>query len=190
MNNLNTVLLEGQLTRDPDLGSTPAQTQSCRLSIANNRYYLNKEGKWIQDPSYFSVYVYGVVANACVRYLKKGRGVRVVGRLKQFSWVEGGLRREKICILAEHIEFQPVKKTEPEVVDSEPAAGELTTKSDLKDIIPPETESEPESMTECEMEETTEMDSGGEEESTEETGEPGEITDPKAAPDYAEASSF
>ena len=133
MNNLNTVMIEGQLTRTPNLGTSPAQTQMCRLSIANNRYYLDKEGNWKQDPSYFTVHVYGNVASACVAHLRKGRGVRVVGRLKQYSWVDQGMRREKVYILAEHIEFQPAKKSEP-LQEPEQDPNEFSTKSSLKDI--------------------------------------------------------
>ena len=133
MNNLNTVMIEGQLTRTPSLGTSPAQTQMCRLSIANNRYYLDKDGDWKQDPSYFTVHVYGNVASACVAHLKKGRGVRVVGRLKQYSWLDHGIRREKVYILAEHIEFQPAKKSEP-LKEPEQDPNEFYTKSSLKDI--------------------------------------------------------
>ncbi len=131
MNNLNTVLIEGQLTRDPDQGSAPAQTQMCRLSIASNRYHLDEKGEWKQNPSYFTVHVYGSVAGACMAHLKKGRGVRVVGRLKQRSWLVDGIWHEKIYILAEHIEFQPVKKSEPASVQN---PGGFYTKSDLQDI--------------------------------------------------------
>ena len=128
MNHLNTVLIEGQLTRNPEIGNAPAQIQMCRLSVANNRYRL-KNGEWEQDTSYFTVYVYGNVAEACLARLKKGRGVRIVGRLKQLYRSEGGYRTEKILILAEHIEFQPEKKNE---VLKEPGRepGEIITKTD------------------------------------------------------------
>lgn len=135
MNNLNTVLIEGLLTRDPELGNAPAQVQMCRLSLANNRYFKVKEEKWTQDASYFTVYVYGKVAGACLKYLKKGRGVRIVGRLKQITWHEGGIYSEKIIILAEHIEFQPPKKTEP-LKEPEHVPGEFVTRtSNLDELV-------------------------------------------------------
>ena len=133
MNNLNTVLIEGQLTKDPILVPSPAQTQMCRMSLANNRYYLDKDGNWKQNPSYFTVHVYGPVASACVSRLKKGRGVRVVGRLNQYSWKDQGFWHEKISIIAEHIEFQPVKKSEP-MPESKRESDEFTTKSNLHGI--------------------------------------------------------
>ncbi len=132
MNNLNTVLIEGQLTRDPTWGNSPAQTQMCKLSIANNRYYLDRKGEWQQDPAYFNIHVYGNVASACVAHLRKGRGIRVVGTLKQFSWKDNGIWREKIYILAEHIEFQPVKKAEQTNAPNE--LGGFETRANLKDI--------------------------------------------------------
>jgi len=127
MNNLNTVLIEGQLTRDPFLTASAAQTVMCKMSLANNRYYLNKDGKWKQDPSYFSVYVFGSVAETCLRVLKKGRGIRVVGRLKQYSWPEAGITREKVAILAEHIEFQPEKKQEEKTPEAAKADESVAT---------------------------------------------------------------
>ena len=47
-------------------------------------------------------------AEVCGEYLKKGRGVRVVGRLKQDRWTEAeGKMRSRIIIVAEHVEFKP-----------------------------------------------------------------------------------
>ena len=44
---------------------------------------------------------------------KKGRGVRVVGRLKQDTWKDNnGKTASRIYVVAEHIEYKPMKKTE------------------------------------------------------------------------------
>jgi single-strand DNA-binding protein len=54
----------------------------------------------------------------CGEYLKKGRGVRVVGRLKQDRWTDpDGKPHSRVEIIAEHVEFKPQKKT-----DADPAA--------------------------------------------------------------------
>lgn len=162
MNNLNTVLIEGLLTRDPELGNAPAQIQMCRLSLANNRYYKKREEKWTQEASYFTVHVYGKVAGACLKYLKKGRGVRIVGRLKQLTWHEGGIYSEKIIILAEHIEFQPPKKAEQQK-EVELVSGEFSTRSsNLDELIESETPAQepaaqipdivPDDVPQCQME--------------------------------------
>jgi single-strand DNA-binding protein len=51
----------------------------------------------------------------CKEYLTKGRGVRVVGRLKQDRWQDSdGKTRSKVHIVAEHVEFKPKFNGKPE----------------------------------------------------------------------------
>jgi single-strand DNA-binding protein len=48
------------------------------------------------------------LAEVCGEYLKKGRGVRIVGRLAQDRWTDPeGKPRSKVYIVAEHVEFKP-----------------------------------------------------------------------------------
>lgn len=110
MNNLNTVLIEGNLTRDPKEAEYAADYDLCKFPIANNRYYLKKNGEWQTETAYFIIEVYGQAAKACLKYLHKGRGVRVVGRLKFRKWTDNGTYRETVTIIAEHIEFQPERQ--------------------------------------------------------------------------------
>lgn len=131
MNNLNTVLMEGTLIRDPERSHQVTGSSACRISLANNRYYNDRNEKWVNDASFFTVWVFGPVAESCLTYLKKGRGIRVVGRLKQFRYTSAGFGREKVAILAEHIEFQPQKKTEdPAATEVPKLPGEVTTRLD------------------------------------------------------------
>ncbi len=110
MNNLNTVLVEGLLTRDPERMG-PEGSSMCKIGIANNRYYYSEKAQdWIPDTSFFTIQVYGAVAESCMRRLKKGRGIRVVGRLKQY--ISKYSNSEKVFIQAEHIEVQPRRVTE------------------------------------------------------------------------------
>lgn len=107
MNALNSILLEGNLVRDPEAGETPKGTQFCKFSIASNRYY-KQEGEKVDEVSYFDVEVWSKLAENCQNNLEKGRGVRVVGRLKQDRWHdEDGKGRTKVKIVGEHVEFKP-----------------------------------------------------------------------------------
>ena len=110
MNNLNSILLEGNLVRDPEISYTPKGTPVCNFSIACNRYF--KQGEELeQEVSYFDVTVWNRLAEVCKEYLAKGRGVRVVGRLKQDRWEDPeGKTRSKVHIVAEHVEFKPQLK--------------------------------------------------------------------------------
>lgn len=110
MDNLNSILIEGNLCKDP-LTVDYSGGKMCKFVIGVNRYFLNKNKEFIQESSFFNIITWGSTANVCSKYLKKGRGVRVLGRLKQERWqTEGNEIRERIVIVAEHVEFQPERK--------------------------------------------------------------------------------
>ena len=107
MNNLNSILIEGNLVRDPMLRSTPKGTQVCTMSLASNRYYRQDSG-FEKEVSFFDIESWAKLAEACYSKGKKGRGVRVVGRLKQNRWSDPeGKSHSRVTIVAEHVEFRP-----------------------------------------------------------------------------------
>ena len=107
MNQLNSVILEGNLVRDPEGNLTPKGTPVCKFSVASNRYYKS-EGVRQEEVSYFDVEVWSKVAESCEKHLKKGRGVRVVGRLKQDRWTDDqGSPHYRVKVVGEHVEFKP-----------------------------------------------------------------------------------
>jgi single-strand DNA-binding protein len=110
MNSLNSILVEGNLVRDPDFRETPNGTPLCTFSIASNRYF-RKEEQMEKEVSFFDVQTWAKLAENCGNLGRKGRGVRVVGRLKQDRWNDNaGNSRSKIYIVAEHVEFRPEMK--------------------------------------------------------------------------------
>jgi single-strand DNA-binding protein len=111
MNSLNSILVEGNLTRDPVLATTPKGTAVCNFSVASNRFYRSDD-ELQKDVSFFDVEVWSRLAERCGEELTKGRGVRVVGRLKQDRWQnKEGEPRSKIKIVAEHVEFRRPPQT-------------------------------------------------------------------------------
>lgn len=123
MNNLNSVLIEGNLTRDPELKYTPKGSAVCSFVLASNRYF-KQDGETQKEVAFFEVTTWSRLAEVCGEYLKKGRGVRVVGRLKQDRWTSPeGQGRSKISIVAEHVEFKP-KVQKGDGKDDEGAAGD------------------------------------------------------------------
>jgi single-strand DNA-binding protein len=112
MNNLNSILIEGNLVRDPMLRATPKGTSVCTFSLASNRFFRQDSGLE-REVSFFEVETWAKLAEACNTRGKKGRGVRVVGRLKQDRWTgTDGKPRSRITIVAEHVEFRPEFKKE------------------------------------------------------------------------------
>ena len=107
MNNLNSILIEGNLVRDPLLRSTNKGTQVCSMCLASNRFYKQDSG-FEKEVSFFDVETWARLAEACYAKGKKGRGIRVVGRLKQDRWNDPeGKPRSRVTIVAEHVEFRP-----------------------------------------------------------------------------------
>ena len=107
MNNLNSVLIDGNLTKDPALSYTKAGTAVTTFSIAVNRQYRSNDDEYKEEVAYLEIESWGKTAENCNEFLKKGRGVRVVGRLKQERWESTGSKHSKIIIIAEHVEFKP-----------------------------------------------------------------------------------
>ena len=108
MNNLNSILIEGNLVRDPVFKSTPKGTPVCTFSLASNRYY-KQDSETEKEVSFFEVETWSKLAETCHNWGAKGRGVRVVGRLKQQRWNDTeGNPQSKVMIVAEHVEFKPV----------------------------------------------------------------------------------
>ena len=107
MNNLNSILLEGNLVRDPEFKTTPSGTPICTFAVASNRWFKQND-QLEKEVSFFDVEAWSKLAETCSDTLKKGRGVRVVGRLKQDRWNDQeGKTHYKVKIVAEHVEFKP-----------------------------------------------------------------------------------
>ncbi|GAB6276111.1 MAG: single-stranded DNA-binding protein [Rectinema sp.] len=115
MNHLNSILVEGNLVRDPNFRSTPSGNQVCDFTLATNRSYKVADQKYENEVSYFDIEAWARLGAACAQNLKKGRGVRVVGRLKQDRWTDPeGKAHARVKIVAEHIEFKPMSKANRE----------------------------------------------------------------------------
>ncbi|MDR0909645.1 MAG: single-stranded DNA-binding protein [Spirochaetaceae bacterium] len=124
-NNLNSILIEGNLVRDAEIKATPRGTQVCKFSLASNRFYKGADAKIEQEVSYFEVETWGKLAESTYSQGKKGRGLRVVGRIKQNRWQdEEGKNHSRIIIVAEHVEFKPEFHKEEAVAQAEESYAE------------------------------------------------------------------
>ena len=136
MNDLNSVLIEGNLTRDPTLAATPRGTPVCNFSVASNRYYyVDKEKQ--EEVSFFDVEAWSKLAERCSGELTKGRGVRVVGRLKQDRWQDKeGNPRSRTKVVAEHVEFRrPRIRPEDEAEPQEGEEAELPVEEKQEAVV-------------------------------------------------------
>jgi single-strand DNA-binding protein len=104
--NVNVAVITGNLTRDPELRSTPSGTSVCKLRVAVNSRRKDQSGNWIDKPNYFDVTVWGAQGENCANYLSKGRPVAVQGRLDWREWeAQDGSKRQAIEIIADSVQF-------------------------------------------------------------------------------------
>jgi single-strand DNA-binding protein len=124
----NRVVLMGNLTRDPDYKQLSSGQAVCRLGLASNRQFRNKQsGAMVQEVCYIDVDVWGPQAESCRQFLQKGRPVLVEGRLKFDTWEDAdGKMRSKHAIVADRVVFlgsaQAIEEegTEPEAPRLDP----------------------------------------------------------------------
>src|ERR1035441_2752716 len=106
---LNSVNIMGNLTRDPEIKYIPSGKAVCSLSIANNRVYTKNSEK-VTEVSYFDVEVWGLAAENCSKYLTKGNGIIVEGRLRQDRWEKDGKTQSRVRITANAVHFMPKRQ--------------------------------------------------------------------------------
>jgi len=141
MNNLNSILIEGNMVRDPRYSTTSRGTPLCTFSLASNRFFRQDNG-YEREVSFFDVETWAKLADTCNNMGKKGRGVRVVGRLKQDRWTgTDGKPRSRISIVAEHVEFRPEFKKETDLekgkepVYSDSLADEASASEEAAEVV-------------------------------------------------------
>jgi len=76
-----TVIIVGNLGRDPEMRYTPSGRPVTSFSVATNRQYTNNAGETIKETIWFRVSAWGKQAETCNQYLKKGSKVLIEGRL-------------------------------------------------------------------------------------------------------------
>lgn len=77
----HTLVLVGNVGRDPEMRFTPSGQPVTSFSVATNRQYTNNAGEAVKETIWFRVTAWGKTGEVCNQYLKKGSKVLVEGRL-------------------------------------------------------------------------------------------------------------
>ena len=104
---LNKALVYGNLTRDPELKSLPSGIQVTTFSIATNRVWKDKDGGKQESVEYHNIVVFGRQAENVAQYLKKGSSAFVEGRMQTRSWESDGVKKYRMEIVADRVQFGP-----------------------------------------------------------------------------------
>ena len=76
-----TLILIGNLGKEPEMRFTPSGVPATTLSVATNRHYSDAAGQPVKETAWFRVTAWGKQAETCNQYLHKGSKVLVEGRL-------------------------------------------------------------------------------------------------------------
>lgn len=77
----HTIIIVGNLGRDPEMRFTPSGQAVTNFSVATSRQYTGNDGQLVKETIWFRISSWGKTAETCNQYLHKGSKVLVEGRL-------------------------------------------------------------------------------------------------------------
>jgi len=136
--NLNKVMIIGNVTRDPEVRTTPNGQSVASIGVATNRRWKDQSGQQKEQVEYHNVVAWRKLSEIIGQYVKKGSKLYVEGRLQTRSWDDqSGVKKYKTEIVADSIIMldrpsgsgagKPViqeKAATDETAQPEPASGE------------------------------------------------------------------
>ena len=102
----NQAIIMGNLTRDPELRTTPSGQSVASFAVATNRSWSDPSGEKKDSVEFHDVVAWGKLGELVANYMTKGKKVLVVGRLQTRQW-EGtdGVKKQRTEIVATDINF-------------------------------------------------------------------------------------
>ncbi|MCL2768036.1 MAG: single-stranded DNA-binding protein [Synergistaceae bacterium] len=112
MRGFNKAIIIGNVSRDPEMRYTLNKRAYVRFSVAVGYNWKDQNGEIKENVDFIPVVAWGPLAEFCGKYLKKGSGVLVEGRIQTGSYEakDGTGKRYTTDILASTIQFVGSKK--------------------------------------------------------------------------------
>ncbi len=103
---VNKAILIGRLGRDPELRATRGGKSVCSFSIATESAWKDDKGEKQTRTEWHQISVWGAQAEACERYLAKGREVFVEGEIRSSKYqARDGTEKTAVEIVARDVRF-------------------------------------------------------------------------------------
>jgi len=100
---INTLVISGNLTRDPELKKV-GETTVCEVGMAHNIRFKDSSGQWTSRACFFDLKVWGAQGESLAQHAYKGMAITVHGHLDQRSWeAQDGSKRSKVEIVGEDL---------------------------------------------------------------------------------------
>lgn len=104
--NLNKVMLIGNLTRAPEVRTTPNGQTVCSFGLATNRRFVDKSGQRQDQVEFHNLVAWGKLAEICGQYLVKGKKIYAEGRLQTRKWqAQDGAEKQRTEIVMEGMQM-------------------------------------------------------------------------------------
>jgi single-strand DNA-binding protein len=100
----NSVVLVGNVTRDPEVKFLQSGTAVCDLGLAINER-VKRGDDYVDEPVFVDVTLFGRTAEVAGEYLAKGAPVLIAGRLKYEQWEKDGQKRSKLKVVADKLQM-------------------------------------------------------------------------------------
>lgn len=107
MASFNKIILLGNLTRDPELRTTPSGMSICQFGLATNRKFKDTAGNVKEEVMFIDVEAWGKQAETVTKFFTKGKPILVEGRLKLDQWDDKttGQKRSRHKVVLESFQF-------------------------------------------------------------------------------------
>ena len=102
--NLNKAMIIGNVTRDPELKSTPSGQNVVSFGVATNLVWTDQSGQQQKKTEFHNIIAWRKLAEICAKYLHRGSKVYLEGRLQTTDWTgNDGVKRYRTEIVAENM---------------------------------------------------------------------------------------
>lgn len=119
---LNKIVIQGRLTKDPELRRTQSGTAVASATVAVDRDFKNQDGN--RDTDFIPIVAWKGTGEMLAKYFSKGRMIVVEGRLQLRDWTDNdGNKRRTAEIVANSVYFGDSKRDGGDAAQSEPQGG-------------------------------------------------------------------
>ncbi len=101
---LNKAMIIGNITRDPEIRTTPNGTQVASFSIATNKVWTDQTGQKQSRAEFHNIVAWRKLAEIIGQYVKKGNKIYIEGRIQTRDWEgQDGTKRYTTEIVADNM---------------------------------------------------------------------------------------
>jgi single-strand DNA-binding protein len=103
--NLNKAMIIGNLTRDPEVRTTPSGQTVTSFSVATNFTWTDQTGQKQKKAEFHNIVAWRKLGEICAQYLHKGSKIYIEGRIQTRDWEKDGVKHYRTEIIAENMQM-------------------------------------------------------------------------------------